>query len=70
MRGKSKPTSTLDILGLVFETYRKGIEFQFTPEMNCLNFEIDHDKPDCLFDISKDEELRECFNWKNSQPLF
>ena len=22
-----------------------------------------------LFDVSKDEELREAFNWKNTQPL-
>ena len=40
-----------------------------TPEMNWSNIEIDHVKAICLFDISKDEELREAFNWKNTQPL-
>ena len=40
-----------------------------TPEMNWSNIEIDHVKEICLFDISKDEELREAFNWKNTQPL-
>ena len=43
--------------------------FQFTSEMNWLNIEIDHVKPICLFDISEDKVLRECFNWKNTQPL-
>ena len=40
-----------------------------TPEMNWSNFEIDHVKPICVFDISNDEELRECFNWKKTQLL-
>ena len=40
-----------------------------SPEMNWSNIEIDHLKPICLFDVSKDEELREAFNWKNTQPL-
>ena len=38
--------------------------------MNWSNIEIDHVKAVCLFDVSKDEELREAFNWKNTQPLF
>ena len=33
------------------------------------NIEIDHVKEIRLFDVSKDEELREAFNWKNTQPL-
>ena len=37
--------------------------------MNCLNIEIDHKKPICLIDVFKDEELKEAFNWKNTQPL-
>ena len=23
----------------------------------------------CMFDVSNVEDLRECFNWKNTQPL-
>ena len=37
--------------------------------MNWLNIEIDHVKPICLFDVSKDEELRETFSWKKTQPF-
>ena len=40
-----------------------------TPEMNWQNIEIDHVKAISLFDVSKDEELKEAFNWKNTQPL-
>ena len=51
------------------DTYRKGLEFQFTPEMNWNKIEIDHVKAICLFDVSKDEKLGEAFHWKNTQPL-
>ena len=40
-----------------------------SPEMNWSKIEIDHLKPIRLFDVSKDEELREAFNWKNTKPL-
>ena len=69
LNGKSKSSSTRDILGIDIDLYRKWIEFQFTPEMTWDNIEIDHVKAICLFDVSKDEELREAFNWRNTQPL-
>ena len=65
----AKQSSTKEILGLDIDLYRKWLEFQFTPDMTWDNIEIDHVKPICLFDVSKDEELREAFNWKNTQPL-
>ena len=37
--------------------------------MNWSNIEIEHVKAYSLFDVSKDEELREAFSWKNTQPL-
>ena len=52
-----------------FDTYKKWLEFQFTPEMNWQIIEIDHVKPIFVFDVSKDEELKEAFSWKNTQPL-
>ena len=50
------------------DSYRKRIEFQFTPGMNWTDIEIQHVKAICLIDVSKDEELREAFNWKTTQP--
>ena len=40
-----------------------------TPNRNWSSFKIDNAKLLCLFDVSKDEELREAFNWKVTQPL-
>ena len=37
--------------------------------MNCQKIETDHVKPIYMYDVSKYEELREAFNWKNTQPL-
>ena len=69
LKGKSKSSSTREILGIDIDLYRKWLEFQFTPEMNWSNIEVDHIKPICMFDVSDDEQLKEAFNWKNKQPL-
>ena len=69
LKGKSKSSSTIDILGIDIDLYRKWIEWLFTPEMNWSNIEIDHVKPICMFDVSKDDELKEAFRWKTTQPL-
>ena len=69
LNGKSKSISTKEILGIDIETYKKRIEWQMTPDMTWNNIQIDHVKPICLFDVPKDEELKEAFNWKNTQPL-
>ena len=65
-----KQSSSRDILRIDIETYKMWIDFQMTPEMNCSNIEIDHVKPICMFDVFKDEELRDAFCWKTTQPLF
>ena len=69
LQGKTKSSSTINILGIDLDTYRKWIEIQTTPDMTWYNIEIDHVKAICLCDVSKDEELREAFNWKNTQHL-
>ena len=40
-----------------------------TSEVNWSNIEVEHVRPICLFDISKNEKLRKAFNWINTQPL-
>ena len=69
LNGKLKSSSTLDFLGIDIETYKKWIEYQFTPEMNWTNIELDNIKPIRMFDASDDEQLKEAFSWKNTQPL-
>ena len=69
LNGKSKSSSTLDILRKDLGTYRKWIEWQCTLEMNWSSIENDLMKPICLFDVSKGDELEEAFSWRNTQPL-
>ena len=40
-----------------------------TPDINWTNIEIDHVKQICIFDLSNDDDLKEAFCWKNTQPL-
>ena len=40
-----------------------------TPEVDWTSIEIDHVKAIRFFDVSRDEELKEAFSWKNTQPL-
>ena len=53
LKGMTKQSSTKEILGIDLDTYRKWIEFQFTPEMNWENIQIDQVKPICKFDVTK-----------------
>ena len=69
LNGISKSNSTKEFLGIDIETYKKWIEWQMTPDMTWDNIEIDHVKAICLFDISNNEQLKEAFNWRNTQPL-
>ena len=69
LNGESKSSSTKEILGIDVDSYKKWIELQFTPEMNWENIEIDHVKPICLFDVTEDDEAKEAFCWKSTQPL-
>ena len=69
LNGKSISSSRLDILGTDVKAYRKWIEWQFTAEVNWRRIKIDHLKPICLFDVSKDGELKEAFSRKNTEPL-
>ena len=70
MKFLTKQSSSRVILGIHIQTYRRWIEWQITPEMNWSNIEIDHVKPICKFNVSKDGELRGAFCWESTQPLF
>lgn len=69
----SKNNTTTKYIGCSIEFFIKWIEFQFNNEMTWNNhstyWELDHVKPCSSFDLSNDEEISICFNWKNYQPL-
>ena len=58
LKAKVEPSSTKATLGLDIDTYKRWIEFQFTPEMNWSNVEIYHVKPIVLFNVSDEKELK------------
>ena len=69
LNGISKSSSTIDILGIDIDSFKKWIEWQMTPGKNWFNIQIDHEKPISMFDVSYDGKLRLTFDWKNTQPL-
>ena len=68
LKGLSKTSSTIDILGIDIDTYRRRIENRMTSEMNWSIFDIDHVKPISSIEVSFDEGVREAFNWIKTQP--
>ena len=53
----TKRSTSREILGIDIDTNRRWIEYQFTPEMNWSNIEIDYVKPIPSFDTSNEEGL-------------
>lgn len=68
-----KKQRSCSLLGCSIEEYIMYLQSQFTPEMNWENYgkywSIDHIKPCCSFDLTKEEEQLKCFNYKNTRPL-
>jgi hypothetical protein len=68
-----KNSSSIDLLGCSIKEYKLYLESQFGIEMTWENYgrywDIDHIKPCALFDLSDPKQQKECFNYKNTQPL-
>ena len=67
-----KAFKTMELLGCSIQEARQHIEKQFTNGMSWDNhgiWEIDHIIPISSFDLSKPEEQKKAFNYKNLQPL-
>lgn len=68
---KSKRTS--ELVGCSIDELWKHLEKQFKDGMTRQNlgkWHIDHIKPCSLFDLTDPEQQKECFNYKNLQPLW
>lgn len=72
-----RENSSLAYLGCDRAFFKRHIESQFTEGMTWENYGrgrdkwvIDHIKPCCSFDLTKEEEQRVCFNWSNLRPLW
>ena len=68
-----KELKTLELLGCSLDFFKKWIESQFEEDMTFENhgslWHIDHVRPCASFDLLDQEDQKECFNWKNLQPL-
>jgi hypothetical protein len=66
-----KGNKTATYLGCSIPFLKKWFEFHFSESMTWQNYgdwHIDHVKPCSSYDILKNEEQMECFNWKNLRP--
>jgi hypothetical protein len=64
---------SLELLGCSLDDFKKHIESQWLDWMNWDNhgpgWHLDHIIPIAAFDLTKAEERRKCFHYKNIQPL-
>ncbi len=70
-----KSESTMDLLGCTVDFFKDYFQSLFTEGMTWQKYMdgeivIDHIKPCKLFDLSIPEQQKECFNYKNLQPLW
>jgi hypothetical protein len=73
VKGHVKSARTRELIGCDVEFLMKRLEAQFTEGMTWDNYgewHIDHIRPCASFDLTKEVEQRECFNYKNLQPLW
>jgi hypothetical protein len=73
VKGINKSQKTMDLLGCEIDFFKKYIEQKFKDGMNWNNYgqwELDHIKPCCSFDLSNNIEQKKCFHYSNIQPLW
>ena len=72
-KGGVKSFKTMKLIGCSINKCIKHLEKQFKDNMSWSNYgkwHIDHKIPCVSFDLSKISEQKECFNYKNLQPLW
>ena len=72
-QGGEKSIKTMQLVGCSVAELRQHLEQQFTQGMawdNHGEWHIDHIKPCAAFDLSNEDEQRECFHYLNLQPLW
>ena len=70
-----KSEGTMELLGCTIDFFKEYFQSLFTEGMTWEKYMagdvvIDHIKPCKLFDLTKPEEQRACFSYKNLQPLW
>jgi len=73
VKGINRSERTIELIGCSIEKLMEHLESQFKPGMTWENYgkwHIDHIRPCASFDLSDPEQQKDCFNWKNLQPLW
>jgi len=75
VKGINKSESTMELVGCTIEELKTHLSNQFKEGMTWDNYglkgwHIDHIKPCCSFDLSKEKEQKKCFHYSNLQPLW
>jgi len=73
LKGKTKASQTLDLLGCSVEELWQHLESQFQPGMTKENYgkwHVDHIKPCASFDLEDFNQQKSCFHFTNLQPLW
>lgn len=68
-----KKDSTMDLLGCTLEQFKEHISSQFTDGMTLENYgewHIDHIRPCASYNLSNENDQKECFHYSNLQPLW
>ena len=74
IKGFDKRASTMELIGCTVNELRQHLESLFEPWMTWENqglggWDIDHIKACYHFNMEDPQQQRECFNWRNLQPL-
>lgn len=73
LKNKNKSASTIELLGCDIVFFKKHLSGMFKTGMTWDNYgewEIDHIKPCSKFNLIHPDQQKECFNYKNTQPLW
>lgn len=76
LKDSYKTDSTFNLIGCSLEDLRKHLKNQFVEGMTWDNYggrsgwQVDHIIPCSYFDLTKEEDQRICFNFRNLQPLW
>ena len=70
----TKNNKTFELIGCSQQFLRDWIQFQFYGEMMMNNYgkvwQIDHTAIIASFNLFNEDELRQCFNWRNLRPMY
>lgn len=77
LKGESRDTSSLELLGCTMSFFRQWIEKNFEQGMKWENYgygkekwNLDHNIPCSSFDLTSIDQQKRCFNWTNVFPMW